>query len=112
MFGIKRPLRFLIRKLELDEEQVMVVMDAMSDFRIERDQAGIEARRARKVLVSALTGDEFDREKAAEAVEQQVESHRRLREAFVDALERVHGILNAAQREKLSFLLGSLDFEI
>lgn len=112
MFSVKRPLRFLMHKLDLTEDQVMVVADALSDFRIERDQADVERRRAKKVLTSALKGDAFDREKALEAVEQQVDSHRKLLEAFVDALGRVHDTLDESQREKLAFLLGSLDIEV
>ena len=112
MFHVKRPLRFLIHKLELTEDQIMVVADVLSDFKIEQDLADVERRRAKKVLVSALNADEFDRERAAEGVDQQVDAHRRLREAFVDALERVHATLTPPQREKLAFLLGSLDFDI
>ena len=112
MFSVKRPLRFLIHKLELDEAQIIVVADALSDFKIDKDQADVERRRANKVLVSALNGDEFDQVKAAEGVKQQVEAQQRLREAFVAALERVHGVLNPTQREKLAFLLGSLDIEV
>lgn len=112
MFSVKRPLRFLMHKLDLDDEQVIAVADALSDFRIERDQADVERRRGKKVLVSALTAEEFDREKAAEGVKQQVEANTRLHEAFVDTLERVHAVLSAGQREKLAFLLGSLDIEV
>ncbi len=112
MFSVKRPLRFLIHKLELDETQVIAVADALSDFKIEKDQADVERRRAKKVLVSALRGDEFDHDKAAEGVKQQVEAHQRLHEAFVGSLDRVHAVLNPTQREKLAFLLGSLDIEV
>ena len=112
MFSVKRPLRFLIHKLDLDDEQVIEVADALSDFRIERDQADVERRRAKKVLVGALRGDEFDAEKAAEGVDKQVDASRRLHEAFVESLERVHAVLTPEQREKLAFLLGSLDIEV
>lgn len=112
MFSVKRPLRFLIHKLELDDDQIMAVADALSDFKIEKDQADVERRRAKKVLVAALRGDDFDHEQAAEGVKQQVEAHERLRQAFVDSLERVHAVLTPDQREKLAFLLGSLDIDI
>ena len=112
MFSVKRPLRFLMHKLDLTDEQVMVVADALSDFRIERDQADVERRRAKKVLMSSLKADAFDREKALEGVEQQVIAHRQLLEAFIDALQRVHSTLDESQREKLAFLLGSLDIEV
>ena len=112
MFSIKRPLRFLIHKLELEEDQVHEIADTLSDFKIEKDVADIERRRAKKVLAAALKADVFDREKAEEGVEQQVEAERRLRSAFVDSLERVHAALKPEQREKLAFLFGSLDIEV
>ena len=112
MFSVKRPLRFLIHKLGLDQEQIMAVADALSDFRMEKDLADVDRRRAKKVLVGALKGEEFDEEVAAEGVKAQVEANQRLQEAFVDSLKRVHGVLTTDQREKLAFLLGSLDIEV
>ena len=112
MFSVKRPLRFLIHKLELEEEQILVVADVLSDFKIEKDYADVERRRAKKVLVSALKGDDFDHETAAEGVKQQVDAVEKLHTAFVAGLERIHEVLDASQREKLAFLLGSLDLEV
>lgn len=112
MFSIKRPLRFLSRKLELDDVQVRALADALSDFKLERDLADVERRRAKKVLANALKSDTFDRAAAEAAVGDQVEAHRRLREAYVDALERVHEALEPSQREELAYLFGSLDIEV
>jgi len=112
MFSVKRPLRFLIHKLDLSDEQAMQVAEALSDFRLERDQADIERRRAKKTLTAALKSDAFDRTKADEALDEQLDAQRDLFEAFVDAIERIHAILDEGQREKLAYLLGSLDLEI
>lgn len=112
MFSIKRPLRFLARKLELSDAQLREVADVLSDFKLERDLADVERRRAKKVLANALKGDTFDRDAANAAVEDQAAAHRRVREAFVDALERVHATLEPSQREELAFLFGSLDIEV
>lgn len=112
MFAVKRPLRFLMHKLDLDEEQTMVVADAISDFRIERDQADVDRRRAKKSLVRAMDEDDFDRSAAEEALADKLKTQRAVNEAFLDGLQRIHAVLDADQRKKLAFLLGSLDFEL
>jgi Spy/CpxP family protein refolding chaperone len=112
MFAVKRPLRFLIHKLDLTEEQTMVVADVISDFRIERDQADVDRRRAKKALVRAFDEDEFDDEIARDALEQQLQAQRAVSDSFLQSLQRIHAVLEPAQRTKLGFLLGSLDFEM
>ncbi len=112
MFSVKRPLRFLSHKLDLSDDQLLVVADILSDYRLDRDAADVERRRAKKALTTALKTDTFDREAADAAVERQHQVHRELQERFVDALERLHGALDESQREKLAFLLGSLDLEV
>lgn len=112
MFGVKRPLRFLIHKLDLSEEQVMDVAEALNDYRLERAQAEIDRQRAHKLLADALRGDTFDDEKAAEAAERQADAARALQQAHSEALRRLHGALNPSQRQKLAFLIGALDFDV
>ena len=112
MFNVKRPLRFLIHKLDLDDDQAMVVADAFSDFRIEKAQAEVDRSRAKKLMVQAMSADEFDLDQAQSAVKAQVETSQQLHEAFLAAIQRIHAVLKPDQRTRFVFLIGSLDLDL
>jgi len=78
-FGVRRPLRFLAHKLELDEKQV--------------------------VSLARILDEQFDGAKAAAAGERRVESGKRLRATLVRSLEQIHALLNAEQRARLAHLI-------
>ena len=44
-FGVRRPLRFLAHKLELDETQVAELASILNDLKTERAQAAVDDRR-------------------------------------------------------------------
>src|SRR5882757_6651821 len=44
-FGVRRPLRFLAHKLELDEKQVVEMARILDDLKTERAQAAVDDRR-------------------------------------------------------------------
>lgn len=112
MFGVRRPLRFLARQLDLSEEQITQLAAIIDDLKTERAQAAVDDRRARKLYVQALGGDAFDAERARAAAEQRVKTTAHLQEAVTAALSDLHAILDARQREQLAYLIrtGALDF--
>src|SRR5215813_5965623 len=79
-FGVRRPLRFLAWKLELDEKQVAKVL---ADMKTERAQAEVDARRAAAMLADLAAAAEFDQAKAKEAADLKVRSAERVRDALV-----------------------------
>jgi Spy/CpxP family protein refolding chaperone len=104
-FGVRRPLRFLAHQLGLDEHQVAELARVLDDLKTERAQAEVDRRRTVAALADALGGDTFDAAKAAEGGELRVKSAERLRDAVLEALRRMHGILNAEQRGRLAYLI-------
>src|SRR5438067_5139775 len=80
-FGVRRPLRFLAYKLELDDRQVAELARILDELKTERAQAEVDRRRSLAAFADALTGDAFDAAKAAEAGGLRVQSAERLREA-------------------------------
>lgn len=104
-FGVRRPLRFMAHKLDLDEKQVAGVAKILEDLKIERAQAAVDERRVLSAFADALAGAAFDATKATEAGALRVQTAERLRAAVVNALERTHAILQGEQREKLAYLL-------
>jgi Spy/CpxP family protein refolding chaperone len=104
-FGVRRPLRFLAHKLELDEKQVVLLARILDELKTERAQAAVDDRRTLAEFANALGGDQFDAAKAAAAGDRRVESNKRLRETLIRALEQIHAMLNPEQRTRLAHLI-------
>jgi Spy/CpxP family protein refolding chaperone len=104
-FGVRRPLRFLAHQLGLDERQVAELARILDDLKTERAQAEVDRRRTVAAFADALTGDTFNAAKAGEGGALRVQSAERLRSAVLQALERMHAILNPEQRGRLAYLI-------
>ncbi len=110
--GVRRPLRFLVHRLGLDERQTTELARILNELKTERAQAEVDNRRTVSAIADALAGDTFDATKAAEGGDLRVKSAERLRDAVLKALRQIHAMLNAEQREKLAYLIrtGTLAF--
>jgi Spy/CpxP family protein refolding chaperone len=104
-FGVRRPLRFLAHKLELNEQQVAQLAKILDELKIERAQAEVDDRRALADFADALSGDAFDAARAGGAGDRRVATAGRLRDAVVRALQQIHAMLNPEQRAKLAYLI-------
>ncbi len=104
-FGVKRPLRFLAWKLELEEEQVKKLATILDDLKIERAQASVDNRRSIGAFADAVEGATFDEEKAKAGGDTRVQSAEKLRDAVVRALGKLHELLDEEQRKRLAYLL-------
>ena len=104
-FGVRRPLRFLAYKLELDERQVSELARILDELKTERAQAEVDRRRSLSAFADAVAGDTFDDAKAKQAANQRVATAERLRDAVTGALGRLHTLLDKDQRERLAYLI-------
>jgi Spy/CpxP family protein refolding chaperone len=104
-FGVRRPLRFLAHKLELNDEQVAELARILDDLKTERAQGAVDHRRTTAAFADAMGAESFDEPKVAEAADARVKSADRLRTAVVKALGRIHKLLDAEQRAQLAYLL-------
>lgn len=103
--GVRRPLRFLAWKLQLDDAQMKQVAAILDQLKIERAQAEVDDRRAVSLLAEASEGDAFDRAKADEAAALRTKSADRVQRKVVESIERLHALLNSEQRARLAYLL-------
>lgn len=103
--GVRRPLRFLAWKLELDEKQTAELARILAELKTERAQADVEARRAASALADLTAAAQFDEAKAKAAAELKVKGAERVGTALVSALGRLHALLDPEQRERLAYLL-------
>lgn len=104
-FGVRRPLRFLAYKLELDDRQVTDLARILNELKTERAQAEVDRRRTLSAFADAVAADPFDDAAAAAAGQRRVDSATRLRDAVTTALKQIHAVLDKDQREKLAYLI-------
>jgi Spy/CpxP family protein refolding chaperone len=103
--GVRRPLRFLVHKLDLDERQITELARVLNELKTERAQAEVDRHRTISAFADALAGDTFDAAKAAEAGDLRVKSAGHLRDGVIKALQQIHAVLNADQRVRLAYLI-------
>ena len=104
-FGVRRPLRFLAYKLELEEAQVSELARILDEIKTERAQAAVDHRRSLSAFAEAVSGESFDESRAGAGAKLRVDSADRLRSAVVSALSRLHTLLTPEQRAKLAYLI-------
>lgn len=103
--GVRRPLRFMAWKLELDERQVTELASILNELKTERAQADVDDRRALALLAGAAETETFDRDKASEAARLRSQSAERVQQKVVESLARMHALLEPEQRARLAYLL-------
>jgi Spy/CpxP family protein refolding chaperone len=104
-FGVRRPLRFLAHKLELDDRQVGELAAILSELKTERAQAAVDHRRSTAAFADAMALDAFDDTRVTHIASERVRTAERLRDAVVRALARIHALLTPDQRGKLAYLV-------
>jgi len=104
-FGVRRPLRFLAHKLDLDDRQVSELAAILSDLKTERAQAAVDHRRSTAAFADSMAFDAFDDARVTQIASERVKTAERLRDAVVRALGRIHALLTPDQRGKLAYLI-------
>jgi len=104
-FGVRRPLRFLAHKLDLDDSQTAELARILDELKTERAQAEVDRRRTVSAFADALAGDSFDEARGEEGGTLRVRSAERLRDAVLKALRQIHAVLKPDQRTQLAYLI-------
>jgi len=102
---VRRPLRFLAFKLDLDEAQTTELAAILSALKTERAQAAVDQRRTTAALADAVAAEAFDEGVAKAAADERVKSSERVEAAVSRALARMHAVLRSDQRTRLAYLL-------
>lgn len=104
-FGVRRPLRYLAWKLELEQEQVGKLASIIDALKTERAQADVDFRRSTSAIAAAFEAESVDPAALQAAAKQRVEAEERRQRAVSTALERIHEVLDAEQRKRFAYLL-------
>jgi hypothetical protein len=103
--GVRRPLRFLSWKLDLDDEQTAKLARILERLKLERAQAALDLRRGASDLADALEASEVPRDKLGAAGELRVAAARRIEAAVAAAIAELHAMLEPDQRSLLAELI-------
>ena len=104
-FGVRRPVRFLAARLDLDDKQLSSLARIVERIRIEREQAAVDLRRAVGAFADALEGDAFGDTALESAAERRLEAAKSVQEAVSTGLRELHALLDPDQREELASLI-------
>lgn len=104
-FGVRRPLRFLAFKLQLDEAQRAKLAHILSELKTERAQAAVDDRRTLAAFADAISAESFDATKAGSGAALRSKSAEKLAGSVATALERIHALLTPEQRERFAYLI-------
>ena len=103
--GVRRPLRWLAFRLDLDREQVAAAAKILERLKLERAQAEVYLRRAAADFADAVESAEFARARVEAASATRLAAAQRVQQAVARALEELHALLDSEQREKLAALI-------
>ncbi len=103
--GMRRPLRFLAYRLDLDDRQVSRLGRILEGVKVEREQAAVDLRRAAGELADALEESTIDEDRLRAAGERRINAGRRVQEAVARAMGELHELLDEDQREDLAGLI-------
>lgn len=104
-FGVRRPLRFLAWKLELEEPQIASLAQILDELKTERAQASVDQRRTVAAFADLVSAATFDEARAKEVADQRAKSAAQVAAAVAKALAAIHAVLDEEQRKRLAYLL-------
>jgi Spy/CpxP family protein refolding chaperone len=104
-FGVRRPLRFIAYKLDLDDGQVTELATILNELKTERAQSDVDHRRTTSAFADIVAAESFDESKAQGVAGERVRSAERVQSAVARALGRIHALLRPEQRAKFAYLL-------
>ena len=106
-FGVRRPLRYMAHRLDLDDEQIDKLAAILNTLKTERAQARLDEQRSVAKIAEAIEGEAFDENKVEGALQLRVAAAERLKAEVLATLHKTHEMLDAEQRKRLAYLLRS-----
>lgn len=112
MFGVRRPLRHLAWKLNLNEDQVRSLVDVLDRLKTAYGQARIDRARSTSDIAAVFTAAEFDNDRAGAALANRTRATEALNQELLAATRRIFELLTEEQRREFAYLLRSGAFTL
>ncbi len=107
LFGVRRPLRVMSYKLDLDEAQIRELADILNRLKNARAQASLDWDGSISEIADAFDAEDFESNRVEAALNLRVESVKRLGDEILKELQRTFRMLEPDQRKLLAYLLRS-----
>ena len=104
-YDVRRPLKFFVTELGLDDAQTLVVTRVLDQLRCEQALSAVEEWRCNSALSDAFAGETLNRSRLDDANATAVHSAERMREVRIAAAEQLFAVLDADQRQKLAYAI-------
>ena len=106
-FGVRRPLRHLAWKLNLNETQVRDVVDVLDRLKTAYNQARLDQDRSTSEVAAVFTATEFNGERVSAALATRTSATEVLNQELLNAVRRIFELLSEEQRREFAYLLRS-----
>jgi Spy/CpxP family protein refolding chaperone len=106
-FGVRRPLRHLAWKLNLNETQVRDVVDVLDRLKTAYNQARLDQDRSTSEVAAVFSATEFDSERVSAALATRTRATDVLNQELLGAVKRIFELLSEEQRREFAYLLRS-----
>jgi hypothetical protein len=106
-FGVRRPLRHLAWKLNLNETQIRDVVDVLDRLKTAYNQARLDQDRSTSEIAGVFTAAEFNGDRVSAALAMRTQASEVLNLELLAAVRRIFDLLNEEQRHEFAYLLRS-----
>ena len=106
-FGVRRPLRYLVHQLDLDEGQIRKLATVLDRLKVEREQVRLDDKRIHAKLADLVTVEGVTVDQLQEALAARVASAERMQLESAQALREISQALDPDQRERFADLIRS-----
>ena len=104
-FGVRRPLRYLAHRLDLDDSQVRRLAAVLNALKTEREQAALDERRSVAAIAELVENGVPTLDESRAALEARSTTTERLNEQTAKAVVAIADLLDEDQRKKFSAML-------
>ncbi len=111
-FGVRRPLRHLSYRLDLDESQQRVAAQVLDKLKMEMEQARLDEKKTVSELANEISAADVSVDGLRRALAPRVKSAESLQATLASAMQELAAVLDRDQREELAHLLRSGAFRI
>ena len=105
MFGVRRPLRKLTWRLDLDDQQAQRLADVLNRLKTAYGQADLDRQRANADVAALFDEDQFSASAASAAMEHRLRATADLSEELKRAFARIFEVLDANQRREFARMI-------
>ncbi len=111
-FGVRRPLRYLAHRLDLDETQTRRMAAVLNQLKTEREQAELDEKRTVAAMANLLANGTPGLDEVRDALSQRVKSAEHLQDETAKAVVTISDFLDEDQRDQFINLLltGAVSF--